>query len=95
MNCHQLIPFVAYINIATNIVLHNIKSNKSGWNERDIVFQTSCEETDLNDILGIDTIFYSYWSTFLWDERNTQQLIESNKRYYDASEECESQKSLP
>ena len=22
-------------------------------------------------------------------ERNTQQLIESNKRYYDASEECE------
>ena len=28
MNCHQLIPFVAYINIATNIVLHNIKSNK-------------------------------------------------------------------
>lgn len=22
-------------------------------------------------------------------ERNTQQLIESNKRYYDSSEECE------
>ena len=59
MNCHQFIPLVAYINIATNKVLHNIKSNKSGWNQRDIVFQTSCEETDLNDILGIDTIFYS------------------------------------
>ena len=75
MNCHQLIPFVAYINIATNIVLHNIKSNKSGWNERDIVFQTSCEETYLYDILGIDTIFYSSWATLIWKRLNRKSLF--------------------
>ena len=80
MNCHQLIPFVAYINIATNKVLHNIKSNKSSWNERDIVFQTSCEEIDLNDIIGIHSYCYCYcycyWFPFCDKGRIT--LILSN-----------------